>query len=264
MITTKSTRARVLAALMATMAGGAALLAAAPAGAATAVPAQSQAVAASTTLLPGQSLKAGQSITSANGVYSLQMGADGNVVLSRPGYPTAWASQTLRKGSVLVMQKNGDLVVVYGRTRVWASGTDGSTNAKLVVQNDGTLAIYNTRGKAVWNHHMVITTMKAPDALRVDRTLYSHNRVFQLQMRKNGDLVLLKSGTTVRWSSKTAGPGMVGSYALLTSGGSLNILRGDRLTIWSTKTNRPGAVLQLTDAGKANLVHGRTIIWTAG
>jgi hypothetical protein len=59
--------------------------------------------AVSDTLLPGKSPKTNQKIVSKNGVYTLQMGADGNASLGRPGYPSSWSTSTYRKGSVLVV-----------------------------------------------------------------------------------------------------------------------------------------------------------------
>jgi hypothetical protein len=75
--------------------------------------------------------------------------------------------------------------------------------------SDDDLAIYNTRGKAVWNRHMVIGTLmpgsqiRGVDTAGRDVTMYSVNRVYTVQMRADGNLVLLRNGKTVLWSSNT-------------------------------------------------------------
>ena len=97
-------------------------------------------------------------------------------------------------------------VIIYGRTKIWTLGVN-SPQAKLVLPADGNLAIYNTRGEAVWNRHMIIgTLMPGPQILPVDAawrdvTMYSLNHVYTLQMRTDGNLVLLQNGKTVLWST---------------------------------------------------------------
>jgi hypothetical protein len=54
------------------------------------------------------------------------------------------------------MQGDGNLVV-YDRDRnpVWASGTDGFANARLIIQDDGNGVIYESSGIAVWSTNSV-------------------------------------------------------------------------------------------------------------
>lgn len=59
----------------------------------------------------------------------------------------------------LIMQTDGNLVIISGRTPIWSTNTHGSTGAHLEVQNDSNLVICNTRHKAAWNRYMVLITL---------------------------------------------------------------------------------------------------------
>lgn len=223
-----------------------------------------QAAAVSDTLLPGQKLMATQYIRSKNGQYTLQMSRYGDVTLTRRGYTVQfWNSGTTKPGSVLVMGKNGSLEVIYGRTRIWSIGAY-SPGAKLVLPDTGNLAIYNTRGKAVWNRHMVIGTLMPGSKIRPvdtygrDVTMYSVNRVYTLQMRTDGNLVLLRNGTTVLWSSNTAGHPE--STAWISQGGRFGVLNKNGEETYVFDTRRPGSVAQVRDDGHLLLIYGRTVV----
>jgi hypothetical protein len=100
---------------------------------------------------PGEVLFPGQSISSANGRYTLVYQGDGNLVLYGPG-GALWASNTNGQPvGVAIMQGDGNLVIYGpGGTVVWASNTDGNPGARLVVQDDGNVVIYRTDGTAAW------------------------------------------------------------------------------------------------------------------
>jgi outer membrane lipoprotein-sorting protein len=265
MISTRTARTRAIALLAAGAAAGATLLAPVAASAAPATTTATTATAAfSDVLKPGQSLKAGQKIRSKNGVYTLVMQSDGNAVLIK-GRTALWSTATNRKGSVLVMQKDGNLVVVSGRTKVWASNTNGSTNSTLAVQNDNNLVIYNSRGKAVWYKNMVIETLGVSRVLQQTQFLTSRNRVYRLNMQADGNLTLTKNGKTVLWHTGTGkNPG---SLAVMQSDGNFVVYSAKKVALWHSKTVRKGAVLVLQDSGNLVIVYGRTVVWqtkTAG
>ena len=67
-------------------------------------------------LLPGDSLKNGEKLTSDNGQFTLCMQSDGNLVLYSGDNPL-WESRTQGKGHPpyrLVMQENSNLCIYYG------------------------------------------------------------------------------------------------------------------------------------------------------
>ena len=102
-------------------------------------------------LQPGQSLQPGNSLSSPNGLYSLWMQTDGNVVLyngqnDNPAQ-ARWATHTgpgQFTPSELIMQTDGNLVLYDTSNQArWASGTSGQIGAFLEVQNDGNVVIYS-------------------------------------------------------------------------------------------------------------------------
>ncbi|MDX6261263.1 MAG: hypothetical protein QOH84_2951 [Kribbellaceae bacterium] len=217
--------------------------------------------AVSDLLKPGQILKPGQYRRSKSGVYTFVMQTDGNAVLYKNGKTAVWGTMTNKKASAIVMQKDGNLVVISGRTPVWASGTHGSTNSTLAVQNDGNLVIYNSRGKAAWTRWMVLVTLGAGRVLPTNQLLYSHNRVFRLQMQSDGNAVIVKNAKTPIWSTRTISKG---AYATMQTDGNFVVYSAKKKALWSSKTNRKGSVLQMQDDGNLVVVYGRTPVWASG
>ena len=95
------------------------------------------------TLHAGESLKAGQQLTSGGGVAKLVVQGDGNLVLYQTNTgaqndPVLWASNThtsTATGLHLDLQGDGNLVFYWDPGRVvWASNT--STATELVAQSD--------------------------------------------------------------------------------------------------------------------------------
>jgi hypothetical protein len=95
-------------------------------------------------LAPDQALYANESVSSCNGLYTLVMQDDGNVVLYGDG-TALWNSQTAGKpGSAVVMQSDGNFVLYDGAgTPLWHAGTHGHPGAMLRVEEDGNMIIWN-------------------------------------------------------------------------------------------------------------------------
>jgi hypothetical protein len=111
-------------------------------------------------LITGEPLKVNTKLISDNGDYYLIVETDGNLCLHGPSGVYWCASQNSIGGGLLVLQKDGNLVVKNkeGGTN-WASKTHpyfdskfkyGNKPKKLALENDGTLALYNKKGKEVW------------------------------------------------------------------------------------------------------------------
>ncbi|WP_155624741.1 protease pro-enzyme activation domain-containing protein [Burkholderia vietnamiensis] len=98
----------------------------------------------------GVALSSGQSITSGNGANVLVMQGDGNLVLLRQGVPV-WNSGTFgHSGAYAVMQGDGNLVVYStAGAPLWNSGTGGYPGAVTYVQDDGNVVIYTQLPR--WN-----------------------------------------------------------------------------------------------------------------
>jgi hypothetical protein len=105
------------------------------------------------TLTANHELTTGQSLTSCNGDYTLDMQGDGNLVLYNNSGTALWASNT--SGSAAdeaIMQGDGNFVLYTSSgTAVWSSDTQGNDGADLVVQNDGNVVIYSSSGAALWD-----------------------------------------------------------------------------------------------------------------
>ncbi len=120
-----------------------------------------------TTLASGSSLAAGQSISSDNGKYKLELQADGNLVLSGAG-GTAWETGTAGKdGARVDMQADGNFVLYSaGNDVVWRTDTADKPGAHLVLQDDRNIVIYAADGTTVlWSPNTYLTEAeKAADA----------------------------------------------------------------------------------------------------
>jgi hypothetical protein len=99
------------------------------------------------TLLAGQSITTGGSLTSDDGVFTLSLQADGNVVLygCNSIVPT-WSTRTNNSTAqrVFTMQTDGNLVLYENGVPKWATGTNGKRSGPyyLSMQTDGNLVIY--------------------------------------------------------------------------------------------------------------------------
>ncbi|WP_448167545.1 protease pro-enzyme activation domain-containing protein [Burkholderia ambifaria] len=94
----------------------------------------------------GVVLSSGQSFTSGNGANVLIMQGDGNLVLLRQGVPI-WNTGTYgHSGAFGVMQGDGNLVVYSpAGAPLWNSGTGGNSGATAYIQDDGNVVIYTQR-----------------------------------------------------------------------------------------------------------------------
>ncbi|WP_169727332.1 LysM peptidoglycan-binding domain-containing protein [Segniliparus rugosus] len=102
------------------------------------------------TLQAGQSLAKGQSLSSDNGVFTLTLQDDGNLVLAEGSTPV-WSTQTNGTGaSRLEVQTDGNVVLYTDSNESkWATGTSGQV--RLELQNDRNLVVYGADGSALWN-----------------------------------------------------------------------------------------------------------------
>ncbi|WP_272148354.1 protease pro-enzyme activation domain-containing protein [Burkholderia cepacia] len=91
----------------------------------------------------GVTLSSGQSFTSGNGANVLVMQGDGNLVLLRQGV-AQWSSGTANHpGAYATMQTDGNLVVYSSAgAPLWYSGTSGNPGAVTDIQDDGNVVIY--------------------------------------------------------------------------------------------------------------------------
>lgn len=107
-------------------------------------------------LKPGESLAAGQTISSPDKKYVLAMQTDGNLVIYNQqgsGYTATWWTGTNgRIGSFVKMQSDGNFVLFQNSNPIWHSGTYATrmAGANITMQNDGNLVIYKNN-VALWS-----------------------------------------------------------------------------------------------------------------
>lgn len=94
----------------------------------------------------------GEMVRSWNGLFTLKMGTNGNVVETRSDGSTMWSTGTFVASSTLRAQQDGN-VVIYGPTGapVWNTTTWGSPGAHAVIQNDGNIVVYDTGWRPLWD-----------------------------------------------------------------------------------------------------------------
>lgn len=216
--------------------------------------------AASSTLGPGETLTAGQALTSPDGHYELVMQADGNLVLYIAGGRSLWSTQTAgNPGAQAVMQTNGNLVVDAGGNLLWSANTSGSSCAHLAVQDDGNVVLYGASG-SVWSSGTVNSTLQPGEELTSNQSLYSANDEFQLIMQADGNLVLYDRAGKALWNAGTEGEG--GNRVIMQGDGNLVMYTPAGQALWYTGTSgRSGAYLMVQDDANVVLYLGSTALW---
>ena len=95
-------------------------------------------------MLPGQVLRSGEQIMSANRAWSLTMRADGNLVLSSATGVRQWATFTTGTGSTASMTQDGNFVVRNSSgVTLWSTRTSGA-GAVVRVLGNANVAVYGT------------------------------------------------------------------------------------------------------------------------
>jgi hypothetical protein len=101
--------------------------------------------------LTSQTLLPDQALLSADGRYSVVMQTDGNLVEYTFGPRVVWASGTYgHPGARLAMQADGNLVIYQGSTPIWNTGTWGLGPSFAVIQTDNNFVVYTNSGRATW------------------------------------------------------------------------------------------------------------------
>lgn len=223
-------------------------------------------------LTSGSQLTPGQFVDSPDRQSVLVFQRDGNVVL-RTNFKVVWSSGTnINNPSRLIMQPDGNLVAYsIDNTPVWYSGTSASGTPRLSLQSDGNLVIYDSPSTPLWS----TSTLHVPGLLNYvnqslptgvmypGQSLSTANRNQRLVFQPDGNLVLYSLNTPA-WSSKTYGKNP--SYMVMQNDGNLVIYNAEKQPLWNTRTyGNNKAYLQIQPDG--NLVIYNTLgtpAWSTG
>ncbi|MHB1843424.1 MAG: GH25 family lysozyme [Deltaproteobacteria bacterium] len=221
----------------------------------------------------GDGLGPTDQVASCDGRFILVMQKDGNVVLYEHG-TALWSTGTASKGGYLfVMQGDGNLVL-YSSTGcpLWASNTAGNAGASLAVQDDGNLVIYSNAGKALWSSGTGpipgppagCGKLNPGDGLGPGDQVVSCQACFNLVMQGDGNLVLYQQGKGALWSTKTNGQN--GEAAVMQTDGNFVLYSSGGCPLWNSGTGgKSGASLAVQDDGNL-VVYSPTgqPLWSSG
>jgi hypothetical protein len=101
-------------------------------------------------LLPGQTLRSGESLQSVNTSWRLTMRTDGNLVVTTAAGRLQWSALTSGTGNVAVMRTDGSFVVTSRSGSVlWSTGTGDAAGSVVRMLGDANVAVYQGP-KVVW------------------------------------------------------------------------------------------------------------------
>ena len=198
--------------------------------------------AVKSTLMPGETLRTGESISSASGRYRLMLHRNGNLVL----YDFAGGSTAIPN------VRTAD----PGSSTAGADDSTASANVRTAGAGDSTAGAGHPVAASGW-FDIALTHGTAPTALWDTRTAGTEDAV--LVMGDNGDLLLQAAAPPM--------PSVTASTAKLVEPATADALRAAPAPVlWHSRTaERAGAYLTVHDDGTVTVGYsdGR-VLWTAG
>jgi surface antigen len=213
---------------------------------------------AGTTLKPGQVLLGGTALVSPNGVYKAGMQTDGNLVIVSGGV-RRWASGTTGVGNRLFVRSDGNLAVMRADgSLAWTAGTNGWTGAVATITDDGLLQL-RQGSTTVWDHRGVrYDRLLSNQLLRTGESITSTSQAWSLTMRTDGNLVLASASGARKWASFTSGSG---NTAAMQTDGNFVVRDKAGATLWSSKSSGAGSFLRVLGTGNAAVYRGSAVTW---
>lgn len=209
-------------------------------------------------LAAGSSLTAGQYLRSPSGRYRLVMQPDGDLVLL-DGASKVWSIGSVGAGRRLVLQADGNLVVVGDAGLGWQTATTGFDGSELVVQDDGNVVV-SSRGLATWARTAGYLGDVLPSGavMQPGASRRSPGGRYWLRMQADGNFVVY-DGTTALWSTGTSGD----NFAILQTDGNLGVYpRAGGSAVYNAGVVSPGAVLKVQDDSNVVIYQGATAVWS--
>ncbi len=219
-----------------------------------------------TVLRSGETLDAKKNLVGPLGQTSLELQADGNLVLNHDYQPT-WKSNTGgSQPKQLVMQTDGNLVLYNTNNQpIWYTSTGGNPGAQLSLQLDGNLVLYSASNTPLWSNSTVhnpnylsyVNTILQPGKLLRGQWLETADRRFKMVLQSDGNLVLY-SPTKAVWSTLTNGS--TAAYLAMQQDGNLVLYDANDRPLWQSATNDRGiSALALQQDGNLVVYQGMVV-----
>lgn len=199
------------------------------------------------TLTPGQSIRAGEAVVSADGRYRLDFTAAGDLVLTGPGR-TLWRTGTAVADGTLTQQTDGNLVLRKADgSAVWSSGTSGRTGAVTTVAAAKVRVAVPGASVAAWSSPSPPASLPSGTLLLPGEAIASPSGTYSLTLQTDGNLVLRGPGGAA-WTTSTAG--RAPANLQVQSDGNLVLRRTNGAASWTSSTPRhTGGALTVQDDG---------------
>ena len=231
-------------------------------------------------LIPGESLSAGDKITSLNGRYTFGIEADGSVAIRTAAGGALWKKGPFGSGSTLAVEAGSDLVLRDKADVVrWHTGVL-SDCAAVVILGDGRLvlaenttelwSVPSSRTKTVavegWDPTKPAPGVCAPAAadrlvpgqrLAAGQQITSRQGKYSFVLDGNGDLSIRSAGGGAIWKKA----GGAGARLDLTTGGNLRLLKADGTLVWHNEVSSSCATVVVQDDGRVVALSGGKIVW---
>ncbi len=211
----------------------------------------------------GQSISAGQSLTSPSGRWTAFMQSDGNLVIYGPWATPRWSSNTAgRTNATLALGNDGGLTITSTQhVVIFSSHTNNGSF--LAMQDDGNLVLYNAARSAVWyetpGSPVPPGQLYAGETLTPNESIYAQDGSYRAVQQGDGNLVIY-GPLGARWASNTSYS--AGATSQLTSDGNLQLTSTDGNVLWSTKTTGSGTRLVMQPDGNLVLYDaGNVALW---
>lgn len=222
-------------------------------------------------LYSGQTMSAGQYISSGNVQNVLILQSDGNLVLYH-NRTALWNSHTAGSGAtILKMQLDGNLVLYNATgTAVWNSHTPNTGHGFAVMQSDGNFVVYsdssgstwqtNTDGQPTYLYPGTDRLATGATTIIVNSYLRSADKRYALLLQPDGNLVLFGPGYHVLWNSQTGGT--MAAFLTMQADGNLVLYKANGTAVWNSHTAGQGnSHLVLQSDGNA-VVYTNASQWT--
>lgn len=214
-------------------------------------------------LAAGAELKAGESITQAG--HKLVMQGDGNLVAYNAAGKAVWSSGTSNNpGAKAAMQSDGNFVVYSAAGKaLWQSGTSGNAGAEVRINAEGIVGVYVGDKGPLWSNAPKVAAaneLAAGKSFVAGQELVSTNGTYKLAMQGDGNMVVYK-GNTPLWQSGTGGN--TGARAEFRNGNLVVVDAGGTVK-WASNTTAGAKVVVQDDGNTVVYPTSGGALWQSG